>query len=76
MKPILIISLMLLTAFAPAPLFLPARAADPARVSLAGKRPCGAARMFLDCTKIPATAAILERFGSTLPGKNSLGAKP
>lgn len=35
-----------------------------------------AARMFLDYTKIPATAATLERFGFTLPGKNALGAKP
>src|SRR5580693_6819565 len=41
MKPTLIISLMLLAVFAPAPLFLPAHAADAARVSQAGKRPCG-----------------------------------
>jgi molybdate transport system substrate-binding protein len=44
-------------------------------VTRAAANPRGA-RMLLDYTKIPATAGILERFGFTLPGKNSSGAIP
>jgi molybdate transport system substrate-binding protein len=44
-------------------------------VTRAAPNPKGA-RMFLDYTKIPAMAALLERFGFTLPGKNPTGANP
>jgi molybdate transport system substrate-binding protein len=35
-----------------------------------------AARQFLEYIKMPATAALLERYGFTLPAKNSTGGKP
>ena len=34
------------------------------------------ARQFLDYIKLPATAALLERYGFALPGKSSAGGKP
>jgi molybdate transport system substrate-binding protein len=44
-------------------------------VTRAAPNPRGA-RMFLDYAKIPAMAALLERFGFTLPGKHPAGVNP